>query len=200
MNVIYDPETGLHLPSPDQDLPERLKILAALGLGAGLGPGPTGDAGAFATTELTAHFDAFAADLARAADLPYAMVNIVTDRQVFVGLHNPSGGDLPQVGRTMPRDYGYCPDVVDRKLPLVLPDVCAHPRFKGNPVVDKIGIRSYIGAPLIHEPTAIVLGTVCAVGPAARPQSAGRAAWTLITQHRDALMAFLTQHTGQPTN
>ena len=45
----------------------------------------------------------------------------------------------------MARDHGYCPHVVVRRKALVLEDVCDYPRFAGNPVVDEIGIRSYLG-------------------------------------------------------
>ncbi|MGW4032135.1 GAF domain-containing protein [Streptomyces sp. NPDC004838] len=93
--------------------------------------------------------DAFAARLAADADVPYAMVNAFGDEQHFVGLHADRGSGLPDVGRGMALDHGWCPEVVKRELPLVLPDVYAHPRFAGNPVVDAIGIRTYAGAPLV---------------------------------------------------
>nr|BFF22172.1 hypothetical protein GCM10025732_01370 [Glycomyces mayteni] len=66
------------------------------------------------------------------------------------------------MGREMDRDHGYCPHVVVRGKALVLGDVCDYPRFAGNPVVDKIGIRSYLGAPLIDD-DGNTLGTVCVV-------------------------------------
>lgn len=62
----------------------------------------------------------------------------------------------------MARDHGYCPHVVARRKALVLEDVCDYPRFAGNPVVDEIGIRSYLGAPLIDR-TDTALGAVCVV-------------------------------------
>ncbi|OEJ29005.1 hypothetical protein AS594_35900 [Streptomyces agglomeratus] len=139
--------------------------------------------------------DAFATRLAEAADMPYAMVNIFGSEQQFFGLHTPSdASDLPSVGRSMPLDHGFCPEVVDRKLPLILPDVFAHPRFAGNAVVDLIGIRTYAGAPLLHGGT--VLGTVCYVGQEDQPLSTGRASLNLIQQHRDEVMAFLYQRAG----
>ncbi|MBV9022292.1 MAG: GAF domain-containing protein [Streptomycetaceae bacterium] len=177
--MIFDTDSGLHIPSFDDDLDQRVQLLSDLGLGA-----PDEE------------FDAFAADLARAAGLPYAMVNLITDQQVFVGLHSPTEGDLPPVDRTMPRNHGYCPEVFDREKALVLPDVCAYPRFAGNPVVDQIGIRTYAGAPLIHEPTGTVLGTVCVVGPTERPLSTGQASLALIKERRDALMKLIYQRTG----
>ncbi|WP_055586863.1 GAF domain-containing protein [Peterkaempfera griseoplana] len=177
--MTYDPESGLHLPSPDDQREQRLQLLADLGLGA-----PSN------------RFDAFATELARAAGEPYAMVNLFTDEQVFVGLHCPEDGDLPAVGRTMPRDQGWCPEVVERGTALVLPDVYAHPRFAGNPVVDAIGIRTYAGAPLIHQPTGTVLGTVCVVGPTERPRTSAQARLALLRERRDTLMELIGQHTS----
>jgi GAF domain-containing protein len=73
-----------------------------------------------------------------------------------------------QPGRFMDRDHGYCPHVVVRRKALVLDDVCDYPRFAGNPVVDEIGIRSYLGAPLIDR-TGTALGTICVVDIEPRP-------------------------------
>ncbi|MBA2950795.1 GAF domain-containing protein [Streptomyces himalayensis] len=83
--------------------------------------------------------------------------------QGFHGVERSHG-----VNRYMARDHGYCPHVVVRRKALVLEDVCDFPRFAGNPVVDEIGIRSYMGAPLIDR-TGIALGTVCVVDTEPRP-------------------------------
>jgi hypothetical protein len=179
--MTFDADAGLHLPTPDADLAERRRVQNALGLGK---PDP--------------EFDQFARDLAREAGVPYAMVNLFTaDEQHFVGLHS-DGGDLPAVGRTMPRDHGYCPEVVDRRKSLVLPDVMAHPRFAGNTVVDKIGIRTYAGAPLIDPSTEIVLGTVCFVGLEQLPRETGQASLALIKQRAEDLMQLIYERAGNP--
>jgi len=125
-------------------------------------------------------FDEFARVMAAEAEAPLAMVNFLgTDRQYFAGLHAPEfvkGGpgavaapDDP--ARFMTMDQGWCPLVVAVRLARVFDDVCAYPRFAGNPVVDQFGIRSYLGAPLI-DPTGTVLGTVCVVDT--QPRSWGR--------------------------
>jgi GAF domain-containing protein len=62
--------------------------------------------------------------------------------------------------------------VVVRRKALVLEDVRDFPRFAGNPVVDEIGIRSYLGAPLVDR-TGMALGTVCVVD--VEPRRWGRA-------------------------
>jgi hypothetical protein len=71
---------------------------------------------------------------------------------------------LGDPGREMDTEHGFCPHVVTRRKALVLDDVFAYPRFAGNPVVDELGVRSYLGAPLIDE-DGMVLGTVCAIDP-----------------------------------
>ena len=163
--MTYDTEAGLHLPAPDIHLTQREERLRELGLGE----------------VPDSEFDAFATRLAEAAGAPYAMVNFITGHQFFAGLHVPSRSrtdtanpEAPDVGRTMARDHGYCPDVLSRRRALVLPDVYAYPRFASNEVVDLIGIRTYAGAPLIDERTDTVLGTVCFVGTEPRAKETGR--------------------------
>ncbi|MEU6405291.1 GAF domain-containing protein [Streptomyces sp. NPDC046985] len=166
--------------TPQEGTPqtERDAVLRALGL---TGPEP--------------ELDAFAAHLAQEAGAPYAMVNIFGAEQHFFGLHTPGyDSELPTVGRSMPLDHGFCPEVVDREKALVLPDVFAAPRFAGNAVVDLIGIRTYAGAPLLHGDT--VLGTVCFVGPVERGLSTGRQSLALIKQHRDDVQNFLYRRAG----
>ncbi|MFD9604729.1 GAF domain-containing protein [Streptomyces sp. NPDC059970] len=160
-----------------QDIERRAELLYALGL-----------------TAPDRELDDLAIRLSRAAGVPYAMVNVFGSEQQFVGLATPMGGELPTVGRSMPLDHGFCPAVVDKKLALVLPSVYVAPRFGVNPVVDLIGIRTYAGAPLIHE--GIVLGTVCFVGLQEQPDSAGHTMLALIKAHRDSVMNFIHRRAG----
>lgn len=123
-------------------------------------------------------FDALAAELANAVGAAngYAMVNFIgPTQQYFAGLYTPSSdaqqaaiAASEQPGRVMDRDHGFCPHVVVRRKALVLEDVCEYPRFAGNPVVDELGIRSYLGAPLIDR-TGMALGTICVVATEPHP-------------------------------
>ncbi|MFI6689405.1 GAF domain-containing protein [Streptomyces sp. NPDC050485] len=172
-------------PAPSATaLEEHLRLLHQLGLG---GPDP--------------ELDAVAARLAEDAQVPYAMINIfdpATGVQHFMGLASPTDGDLPTMTRTMAPDWGFCPEVArTRTKPLPLPDVYAKPRFAGNPVVDRLGIRTYTGAPLIHEETQTVLGTVCFVGPEAMEQSTGQRSLALIKAYRDEVMQILHQRAAR---
>ncbi|KAF4410796.1 MULTISPECIES: GAF domain-containing protein [Streptomyces] len=159
----YDPTGHLLLTPQDGEAPKRATRLAELGIGDAPVP----------------EFDEFARELARITGAPYAMVNFIDEhRQYFAGLYTPgdqhAGVDISpaqqasQPGRVMARDHGYCPHVVVRRKALVLEDVCDYPRFAGNPVVDEIGIRSYLGAPLIDR-TGMALGTICVVAQEPRP-------------------------------
>ncbi|MER6188851.1 GAF domain-containing protein [Streptomyces cyaneofuscatus] len=157
--------TGRMLLTPaDRDGPARAERLRRLDLGER--PDASFDS-----------FDAFADKVAEVTASPFSMVNFIDEnRQFFAGLHTPAGNrggkDIGAVAaggnRYMARDHGYCPHVVVRRKALVLDDVCDYPRFAGNPVVDDIGVRSYLGAPLIDR-TGIALGTVCAVDTVPRP-------------------------------
>lgn len=155
------------LASPaDPDLSHRMARLRALGLAAQR-PDP--------------EFDEFAAKLARVTGAPYAMVNFLGERgQYFAGLYTPTSSQTSSAlqaaeaslhaepGREMPLDHGFCPHVVARRKALVLDDVCDYPRFAGNIIVDKLGIRSYVGAPLIDD-TDTPLGTICVIDAQPRP-------------------------------
>lgn len=155
----YDMIDSRLLTAPyDPEVSQRLARLDELGLSGRPDP----------------EFDEFATALAEAADAPYAMVNFVGERdQYFAGLHVPSTAKADALkaaqsssretpSRTMSRDHGYCPHVVARRKALVLDDVCAYPRFAVNPVINSIGVRAYMGAPLIDR-TGTALGTICVV-------------------------------------
>jgi len=153
--MTIDPITRRPLTPPDVEAATRVVRLRELRLGEHPDP----------------EFDKFAAELATTAGTSFAMVNFIDEeQQYFSGLYvAPPAGNAAlaaetavQVGRTMPKDYGWCPHVVARRLALVLDDVCDYPRFATNPVVDKVGIRSYLGAPLIDR-TGTTLGTICVV-------------------------------------
>ncbi|AXI85277.1 histidine kinase [Streptomyces sp. ETH9427] len=119
-------------------------------------------------------FDDLARDMAERAGFLYGFVNLFLEEQTFVGLHQPpADSGYVIVGRTMSRDHGWCPEVMARKKALPLHDVHASPRFSGNTVVDAVGIRSYFGAPLIHD-SGTVLGTVCVIDPEKRPLAEAR--------------------------
>lgn len=178
----YDADAGLHVPTWHDGAEQRLKLLAELGLDGA----PDAEFDQFAA-QISG---TFTAELGEHGQDLYAMVNLFTGtEQTFVGLHNPPG--LRAVDRTMRPDHGFCPEMLDRTKALILADVCANPHFASNPVVDKLGVRTYAGAPLIHRPTGTVLGTVCVIGTEPLPKDTRQTSLALIKRHRDALMDML---------
>ncbi|OIJ63076.1 GAF domain-containing protein [Streptomyces mangrovisoli] len=164
--MTYDPPrpAGRLLLTPDDtEAPARALRLRRLGMGE------------HPDTAL----DAYATRLAELTCVPYAMVNFPDGHgQFFAGLHLPPTGPVPkedgtrpEIGRRLPRDHGFCPHVLARRRALALEDVRDYPRFAGNPVVDGLGVRSYLGAPLIDS-TGTVLGTVSVSD--VQPRSWGR--------------------------
>ncbi|HEY3682169.1 MAG TPA: GAF domain-containing protein [Streptosporangiaceae bacterium] len=181
---IYETSGHLLMPS-DPEAPQR--ALRLRGLGLGQGPDP--------------QLDEFARELAFAAGQlvgseqpPFAMVNFVTDQQYLGGLYAPGPDGEPQLGREVPLDHGYCPHVVVRRKALVLDDVCDYPRFAGNPVVDKLGIRTYVGAPLIDD-TGAALGTICIIDSEPRPW--GHPGLDLIKGRAADLMRLIRYRAGR---
>lgn len=177
----------------DPEIPQRLARLAQLAaLGVGDRPDP--------------EFDEFAARLAAAAKAPYAMVNFVGDEeQYFAGLYGPTSSTADALeaassasratpGRTMSREHGYCPHVVVRRKALVLDDVCAYPRFAVNPVVNSIGVRAYMGAPLIDR-TGTAIGTICVVNT--EESNWGRGGLAMIKSMADEVMELIHRREQQ---
>lgn len=160
--MTYEATARLLLTPVDKQVSARVRRLRQLGLGELSEPA----------------LDAFADRLARVMNTPYAMVNFIgEDHQFFAGLHTPEptparagrgGPGTGVVGRYMTRERGYCPHVVVRGKALVLEDVGDYPRFAGNPVVDELGISSYLGAPLVDR-SGLALGTVCVTDVRPRP-------------------------------
>ena len=176
-------------PPRDAEAPSRVLRLTELGIG----------------DRPVAEFDDFARELAIRAGGRYAMVNFIDEhRQYFAGLYSavadttvdlasPHAASEP--GREMDRDHGYCPYVVVRRRALVLEDVRDFPRFAGNPVVDEIGIHSYLGTPLIDS-TGMALGTVCVIDTDPRPW--GLEGLRLIKSMAAGLMERIESDHGAP--
>ncbi|GAA4636753.1 GAF domain-containing protein [Actinoallomurus vinaceus] len=111
-------------------------------------------------------FDEFARRLAQELDVPFGFVNIIgPTRQYFAGLY-PSSRDrgvdpMTDPFRAMGCDQGFCIYVRARKHAMALDEVLDYHVFAGNPAVELIGARSYLGAPLMDG--TLALGTVAVV-------------------------------------
>ncbi|MCX4481568.1 GAF domain-containing protein [Streptomyces cellulosae] len=164
-------------PTQQAELAQRYELLARLGV----------------PTVANEDFDDLARDMAERAGFLYGFVNLFLEEQTFVGLHQPpADSGYVIVGRTMSRDHGWCPEVMARKKALPLHDVHASPRFSGNAVVDAVGIRSYFGAPLIHD-SGTVLGTVCVIDPEKRPLAEARRLRDIVINAGNQLMDHIAR-------
>ncbi|MEU0835320.1 GAF domain-containing protein [Streptomyces sp. NPDC056231] len=163
------------------------------------------------TVEAEATFDRVARLAASFTQSPLAMVNFINDeRQMFRGMYVPPASpddkantesrgivfDLSNLAREAPADYGFCPHVVAQGSQLALDDVFDYPRFRGNPLVNDMGVRSYLGTPLLDN-SGMILGTVCVADTVARTwdrklkEGMQELAQTLLSEFklRDSLLA-----------
>lgn len=142
--------TADRLAPIDDEAPDRAARLKELGIVEGPDP----------------ELDEFARDLAHRLNAPFGMVNLIgRETQYLAGLY-PSSDDRGVAAETDPFremtcDHGFCRYVVMRKHAMALDEVLDFFLYAANPVVDKIGVRAYLGAPLIGQ--AGTLGTICVV-------------------------------------
>lgn len=142
--------------------------------------------------------DEFARSLATSLDAPFAMVNLIgPTRQYFAGLY-PSAEDRgvdPDTDpfRALGCDHGFCLYVVTRGHAMAVDDVMDYHLFAGNPVVDKIGVRAYLGAPLVDHIGPI--GTICVVDT--EPHDWGMEGIAFIKGRAAALVERMRQRAGE---
>ncbi len=137
--------------------PARLAALASERLFDGGGPEPM--------------FDRFARLASAVADVPVALVSVVSDtRQYFAGLCG-----LPQPwadARETPLSHSFCQHVVANAAPLVVEDARTDPVLSGNLAIVDLDVIAYAGFPIV-SPTGHVLGSLCAIDHAPRRWDAG---------------------------
>ncbi|THV42282.1 GAF domain-containing protein [Glycomyces buryatensis] len=145
-------EFRLTITPDDPDGSKRAARLVALG----------------ALPEAVPEYDDVAKQIIEMTGATWAGVNFVGEEQnqFFPGIAGPGtesvDGADPEIGREMPGNAGYCVHVVAREKAMALNNVMDYSRFATNPVVDALGIRSYIGAPLVDQEGATI-GTVWAI-------------------------------------
>jgi diguanylate cyclase (GGDEF)-like protein len=99
--------------------------------------------------------DAVVAYMARAADAPIAVINLVgPDLQCY-----PAETGVGAPYSDVPDELSFCAYVVALRAPLEVPDATEHPVFADNPAVAAGAIRAYLGVPLIDE-DGYVLGSL----------------------------------------
>ncbi len=101
------------------------------------------------------HFDAICRATKALFDVPIALVTLVDERRIWFKAH--CGLDVTEV----PRDVGFCSNVIQSDEPLVVRDLAKDERFSENPLVRGApALRFYAGAPLILA-DGIRVGSLC---------------------------------------
>ncbi len=111
-------------------------------------------------------FDRITRLLARALEVPYALISLVgSDRQWF---KSPVGLDVAQA----PREIVFCTRAIEQSEPLIVEDAALDPRFADNPLVTRAPhVRFYGGIPL-RTSDGHALGTLCVLDSRPRTLSA----------------------------
>ncbi|MGW0711785.1 GAF domain-containing protein [Streptomyces sp. NPDC002643] len=198
MTAFDDQSTRPDLVPADRELDARMHLLPTLNLAEDQ-PVPAFD-------ELAAALAAEAAELMRSPVGFYSMVNIFKNGyQHFAGMYVPAGqgsgesqaaaSEIPPVQRFMPRNEGWCVHTLDRRKILPLEDIYDYPRWSGNGAVAKLGARTYLGGPLIHQPTDTGVGTICLVGD--RVTAWGRSGVSLIKHYQQQTLSLIDELPAQ---
>lgn len=158
----FNADTSRHDLPVDDELARRLQLLKELGLDQ---QHPIPELDAFADRVADAISERTGQNSFR------GIVNILSHDQFFVGLSQPRNGGQSTsqapasvAERIMPRTEGWCVYTLARRKAFPLGNVMDYPRSAGNGAMHRLGVQTYLGAPMIHRATDISLGTVCAVG------------------------------------
>lgn len=176
--------SGIRLVTPiDKDAPHRTARLRELGIEEKADP----------------EFDEFARILAQDMDAAFAFVNLISsERQFLAGVYPSSEdrGEDPETDslRSQGCEIGYCLNVVTRGHAMALDEVMDYHRFASNPVVTGLGVRAYLGAPLVDE--TMILGTTCVVDT--EPHDWGREGIAFIKGRAAELVARIRERAGLP--
>jgi len=110
--------------------------------------------------------DRFARLASRVADVPVALVSVVSDdRQYFAGL---CGVPQPWAdARQTPLSHSFCQHVVANAAPLVLQDARTDPVMCSNLAIPDLDVIAYAGFPVV-SPSGHVFGSLCAIESAPR--------------------------------
>lgn len=98
-------------------------------------------------------------EVQRAIDFPILFASVIRGERVgyLAELGLPEG--LKGMGGIR-REMTFCSHCVSAGLPLLVGDAASEPFFRGNPSVQRFGVRAYAGVPL-RTSAGIVIGTLC---------------------------------------
>lgn len=114
--------------------------------------------------EMDDELQAIVSELTHALGAPMGLVSVVTQRSQFFRAHQGLSEELAHV-RATDRDVSFCQFVVRDGARFEVNDAPADPRVPQE-LVNRFGIRSYLGSPICVGDT--VIGSLCAIDVRAR--------------------------------
>jgi len=114
-------------------------------------------------------FDRLTRMVTRLLGVPVALVSLVDDRRQFFKSQQGLQGWARETRQT-PLTHSFCQYVVIDRAPLVVSDAENDPRVCDNLAVPDLGVKSYLGVPLIL-PSGHVIGSLCAIDGVTREWS-----------------------------
>jgi GAF domain-containing protein len=122
----------------------------------------------------------FLRDLREAADMDVAFVSrIAGERRFFEGVSQaPDALVTIPPGSSDPLLETYCKLVVERRLPNVIPDTEQAPELAGLAITERLGIRSFLSAPVVLGDGSI-FGTLCCISHQVRQDLRSEDAYAL---------------------
>ncbi|MBK5927326.1 hypothetical protein CCR87_08300 [Rhodobaculum claviforme] len=117
-------------------------------------------------------FDRLARLAGRALGADVGLVSLIDgagDRQVFAGAAGLPAGLT--AARCTPLVYSFCRHVVSTGQALVVDDARRHPLVHANPAIEELGVRAYLGEPVL-APDGTPVAAMCTIARAPRRWSA----------------------------
>lgn len=109
--------------------------------------------------EVSPRLESILAEVQRLTELPLLFINLIRGGRVGYlaerGLPEPFRG----MG-DMRREMTFCSHCVSAGRPLIVPDAASEPFFRGNPSVQRFGVKAYVGVPL-RASSGVAIGTLC---------------------------------------
>jgi PAS domain S-box-containing protein len=90
----------------------------------------------------------------------FSIIDRDNDRQFFKAARGLT--EFWAAKRETPLSHSFCKFVQERAETLVVPDAKRDPEFMGNPAVDDLGVRAYLGAP-VQNAQGDPIGAICVI-------------------------------------
>lgn len=127
--------------------------------------------------------------LAKATNVPAALIMRVHSREIEVFLKSQTDGNVYEMGERAQLDTGlYCETVMSTGQELLVPNALVDPKWDDNPDI-ALDMISYCGLPLLW-PTGAVFGTICILDTQENPYS--DLCRELLDQFREIIQAGLS--------